>query len=146
MKRAPACIRGGRRQNVLHRTNGLDCVCLLFGCSTQGHPPEIYGKYSHALIPANPELPYQPDCWRSSVVSAIVVRQEDGSCDSALSHWNVMTKKNAQLFVGGPLVIKRAFNSDISKEDLGITKSCRKNASSTMSRKRQDAFDQVKSF
>ena len=36
-----------------------------------------------------------------------------------LSHWSVMPKKSAQLFIAGPPVVKRAIGLDVTKEELG---------------------------
>ncbi len=39
--------------------------------------------------------------------------------DACLSHFNVMVRDTAQLFPGGPPVVKAAFGLEIAKEDLG---------------------------
>jgi acetyl-CoA carboxylase carboxyltransferase component len=36
-----------------------------------------------------------------------------------LSHWSVMPKKSAQLFIAGPPVVKRAIGLDVTKDQLG---------------------------
>ncbi|MCK9274517.1 MAG: hypothetical protein M0P57_05445 [Syntrophales bacterium] len=104
----------------------------------------------HAVIPANPELPYQAKLLAEVPVVSAVVGSAGGwvGVIAALSHWNVMTKKNAQLFVGGPPVIKRAFNIDISKEELGNYKihAEKSGVVYNVAENEQDAFDQVKSF
>ena len=38
---------------------------------------------------------------------------------ATLSHWSIMTKKTAQLFVAGPPLVERALGVKVSKEDLG---------------------------
>lgn len=39
--------------------------------------------------------------------------------NACLAHWNVMVKNTAQLFPGGPPVVKAALGQDITKEELG---------------------------
>jgi methylmalonyl-CoA decarboxylase subunit alpha len=39
--------------------------------------------------------------------------------NACLSHWNVMVRDTAQLFPGGPPVVKAALGYDIAKEELG---------------------------
>src|SRR6185437_783030 len=38
---------------------------------------------------------------------------------AVLAHFNVMTRTNAQVFPGGPPVVKAALGRDITKEELG---------------------------
>ncbi len=67
---------------------------------------------------------------------------------ATLSHWNVMTKLNAQLFVGGPPLIKRALNVDITKEELGNYKvhAERSGVVYNVAENEQDAFNQIRLF
>jgi acetyl-CoA carboxylase carboxyltransferase component len=68
--------------------------------------------------------------------------------NAVLSHFNVMVKGIAQLFPGGPPVVKAALGYDITKEDLGgeqihVRKSgCIDNLADT----EQDAFAQIRTF
>ena len=38
---------------------------------------------------------------------------------AVLAHFNVMTKENAQVFPGGPPVVRAATGTEITKEELG---------------------------
>ena len=53
---------------------------------------------------------------------------------AVLAHFNVMTKENAQVFPGGPPVVRAATGTEITKEELGgPTSTCARAASSTTS-------------
>jgi methylmalonyl-CoA decarboxylase subunit alpha len=104
----------------------------------------------HAVIPANPELPYQVQLMAQVPVVSAVLGSAGGwvGVMAALSHWNVMTKSSAQLFIGGTPLIKRALNLDITKEELGNYKvhAERSGVVHNVAENEQDAFDQIKRF
>src|SRR3954447_5950932 len=42
-----------------------------------------------------------------------------GALHTSLAHWNVMVRDTAQVFPGGPPVVKAALGDDVTKEELG---------------------------
>ena len=54
------------------------------------------------------------------VVCAVLGTAAGGPAGRAiLSHWSLMTKKNAQVFAAGPPVVERSLGQKITKEELG---------------------------
>ena len=54
------------------------------------------------------------------VVSAVLgVVAGIGALHTSLAHWNVMVRDTAQVFPGGPPVVRAALGEEITKEDLG---------------------------
>ena len=54
------------------------------------------------------------------VVSAVMGAAAGiAALQTTLAHWNIMVRDTAQVFPGGPPVVKAALGEDISKEDLG---------------------------
>jgi len=66
----------------------------------------------------------------------------------AESHWNIMTKKNSQVFVAGPPVVERAMGVNITKEDLGDYRvhAYQSNAVDNVAEDEEDLFRQIKLF
>ena len=54
------------------------------------------------------------------VVSAVMGTAAGGPSGRAiLAHWTVMVKNTSQIFAAGPPVVERAYNTKVSKEELG---------------------------
>jgi acetyl-CoA carboxylase carboxyltransferase component len=67
---------------------------------------------------------------------------------AVLAHFNVMTVRNAQVFPGGPPVVKAALGYDITKEDLGGHQIHTRESGTVdnLAQDEQDAFDQIRRF
>jgi acetyl-CoA carboxylase carboxyltransferase component len=67
---------------------------------------------------------------------------------AAASHWSIMTKKNSELFVAGPPLVKQALGIDITKEQLGNYKvHCYESGViDNVAEDEEDAFRQIKRF
>ncbi len=68
--------------------------------------------------------------------------------NACLAHFNVMMQGTAQLFPGGPPVVKAALGLDISKEELGgaAVHTQRSGVVDNLAETEDDAFRQVRSF
>jgi acetyl-CoA carboxylase carboxyltransferase component len=67
---------------------------------------------------------------------------------AVLAHFNVMTRANAQVFPGGPPVVKAALGRDITKEELGGPDVHVRESGTVdnLAEDEKDAFDQVRRF
>lgn len=67
---------------------------------------------------------------------------------AVLAHFNVMTRTNAQVFPGGPPVVKAALGRDITKEELGGPDIHVRESGTVdnLAEDENDAFDQVRRF
>ncbi|MCY3885495.1 MAG: hypothetical protein OXG24_11350 [Gammaproteobacteria bacterium] len=68
--------------------------------------------------------------------------------NACLAHFNVMVKDTAQLFPGGPPVVKAALGYDISKEELGGPHIHTRVSGSidNLAESEEDAFEQIRRF
>ena len=66
----------------------------------------------------------------------------------AAAHWSVMTKETSELFVAGPPLVKQAFHSDITKQELGGYKvhACQSGVVDNVAIDEHDAFRQIRRF
>ncbi|WP_245409837.1 acyl-CoA carboxylase subunit beta [Pararhizobium haloflavum] len=70
-----------------------------------------------------------------------------GAIKVGLSHFSVMLRDTAFVFAGGPPVVKRGLNQDVTKEELGGARvHTRSGVVNNMARDEQDAFEQVRRF
>lgn len=70
-----------------------------------------------------------------------------GSVRVVASHFSLMPRETAQLFVAGPPLVKRAFGVDIRKEDLGNWQiSCESGAVDNDAADEEDVFRQIRAF
>ena len=86
---------------------------------------------------------------RSPVVSAVLGAAAGiAALHTSLAHWNVMVRTNAQVFPGGPPVVKAALGHDITKEDLGGPQvhAYRSGVVDNIAEDEQDAMRQIRSF
>lgn len=68
--------------------------------------------------------------------------------NACLAHWNIMIKGTAQLFPGGPPVVKASLGGDISKEELGGSHIHTRQSGvvDNVAETEEDAFRQIRAF
>lgn len=71
-----------------------------------------------------------------------------GAARVAASHFSVMVKKTSQMFVAGPPIVRRAFNREIEKEELGGSHihAHGSGAVDNEVRSEEEAFEQIRQF
>ncbi|MDD5127403.1 MAG: carboxyl transferase domain-containing protein [Dehalococcoidales bacterium] len=102
--------------------------------SKPGTGPAVFNAESLSKIP---------------IVSAIM-----GSCAGwiaiwgVIAHWTIMLKNNAELFTGGPPLVKAAFNLDLTKQQLGgyHVHACESGVVDNVAEDEEDLFRQIRWF
>ena len=71
-----------------------------------------------------------------------------GAARVAASHFSVMVKETSQMFVAGPPVVKRAFNREVNKEELGGSHIHARGSGAVdnEARSEEEAFEQIRQF
>mgnify|MGYP006282880497 FL=1 len=66
----------------------------------------------------------------------------------AASHWSVMTRRTSELFVAGPPLVKQAFHSEITKQQLGGWRvhACQSGVVDNVAEDEHDAFRLIRGF
>lgn len=87
---------------------------------TAGGSIKILEQNQSTKIPGYPNWPWMPLLAQSPVVGiALGACAGLGAVKVAATHFSVMVKGMAQVFAGGPPVVKRGIGEDIHKEQLG---------------------------
>lgn len=123
-------VRGGAADASIHAKQihaermanelRLPIIRLIEG-SGGGGSVKSYESFKRTYVPANPGWDVVVDnLQKVPVVSACLGPVAGlGAARVVTSHFSVMTKETAQLFVAGPPVVKAGMNQDVTKEELG---------------------------
>ncbi|MCX7982377.1 MAG: hypothetical protein N2572_05660 [Syntrophales bacterium] len=108
---------------------------------------EIIGR---TYVPANPAVDIMVELLSHvPVISGVMGSVAGlGAARAVFSHFSVMPKKTAQLFVAGPPVVEAAFGTPITKEELGGSHihTSGFGAVDNEAESEEDAFDQMRRF
>lgn len=116
---------------------------------TGGGSIRILEQNQSTKIPGYPSWPWMPLLAQSPVVGvALGACAGLGAIKVTMSHFSVMVRGMAQLFAGGPPVVKRGIGEDVDKESLGGA-DVHTRASGVVTNaadNEEDAFAQVRRF
>lgn len=116
---------------------------------TAGGSVKILEQNQSTKIPGYPTWPWMPLLAQAPVVGvALGACAGLGAVKVTASHFSVMVKGMAQVFAGGPPVVKRGIGEDIHKEALGGAEIHTRHSGivTNAAESEEDAFDQVRRF
>ncbi|MET4578276.1 acyl-CoA carboxylase subunit beta [Ottowia thiooxydans] len=114
-----------------------------------GGSVKILEQNQSTKIPGYPNWPWMPLLAQAPVVGvALGACAGLGAIKVSMSHFSVMVRGMAQLFAGGPPVVKRGIGEDIHKEALGGAEVHTRMSGvvTNAADSEEDAFDQVRRF
>ena len=116
---------------------------------TAGGSVRILEHNQSTKIPGYPSWPWMPLLAQSPVVGmALGACAGLGAVKIAATHFSVMVRGMAQVFAGGPPVVKRGIGENIHKEQLGGAEihTCLSGVVTNAAENEDDAFTQVRRF
>lgn len=116
---------------------------------TAGGSVKILEQQKSTKIPGYPRWPVVPLLGSVPVVGmALGACAGLGAVKVGVTHFSVMVKEKSQVFAGGPPVVKRGLNVDVTKEELGGYRLHTRKSGliQNEAEDEQDAFNQVKTF